>query len=95
MTTQPLNSGTLNELIDSSCDKFADRPLVSFAFQASTTYREFRSNVLKVAARLNEIGIRHGDRVAILAENSPQWGMVYMGAVRLGAVVVPILPDFP
>ncbi|MCK4837681.1 MAG: AMP-binding protein, partial [Desulfobulbaceae bacterium] len=95
MTESPLNPMTLNELIDSSCDKFADRPLVSFAFQTPTTYREFRANVLQVAVRLREIGVKHGDRVVVLAENSPQWGMVYMGAVRLGAVVVPILPDFP
>jgi long-chain acyl-CoA synthetase len=95
MTQSPLNPLTLNELIDSSCDKFADRPLVSFAFQTPITYREFKSNVLKVAVRLRELGVKHGDRVVVLAENSPQWGMVYMGAVRLGAVVVPILPDFP
>jgi long-chain acyl-CoA synthetase len=95
MTAQPLSIRTLNELIDSSCDEFADRPLVSFAFQDPTTYREFRTKALLVAVRLREIGVKHGDRVAILAENSPQWGMVYMGAVRLGAVVVPILPDFP
>ncbi|MEN8136354.1 MAG: AMP-binding protein [Thermodesulfobacteriota bacterium] len=95
MIASPLSPLTLNELLDSSCEKFADRPLVSFAFQTPTTYREFRSNVLKAAVCLREIGVKHGDRVVVLAENSPQWGMVYMGAVRLGAVVVPILPDFP
>ncbi|MFN2365803.1 MAG: AMP-binding protein, partial [Desulfurivibrionaceae bacterium] len=95
MTRQPFRTRTLNELIDSSCDKFADRPLVGFAFQVPASYREFRGSFLKIAARLREIGVEKGDRVAILAENSPRWGMAYLGVVRLGAVVVPVLPDFP
>jgi long-chain acyl-CoA synthetase len=85
---------TLNDLFDASCDKFPDRPAVSLAFQEPLTYREFQAGALKVAARLQTLGFGVGDRVAILAENSPQWGMVYLGAVRLGIVVVPILPDF-
>lgn len=95
MSEQLLEPRTLNDLIDASCDKFADRPLVSFAFQTPQTYREFKSKLLKIAVRLSELGVKRGDRIVMLAENSPQWGMVYMGAVRLGAVVVPILPDFP
>jgi long-chain acyl-CoA synthetase len=86
---------TLIDLFDASCDKFADRPAVSFAFQKPLTYREFQARSMKVSTRLQALGLQKGDRVAILAENSPQWGMVYLGAVRLGAVVVPILPDFP
>lgn len=95
MTIAPLSTMTLNDLVDASCEKFADRPLLSFAFQTPVTYREFKSKVISVAARLRELGVKHGDRVVVLCENSPQWGMVYMGAVRLGAVVVPVLPDFP
>jgi len=95
MIKPSLRTRTLNELIDSSCDKYADRPMVGFAFQPSFTYRDFRIRFLKIAASLRDIGVRRGDRVAILAENSPQWGMTYMGVLRLGAVAVPILPDFP
>ncbi len=86
---------TLNALIDASCEKFGDRPALSFAFQEPHTYQEFRANILRVAAKLVALGIGKGDRVAILAENSPQWCMAYLGAVRVGVVVVPILPDFP
>lgn len=39
-------------------------------------------------------GIKAKDRVAILAENSPLWGIIYLATVRLGAIAVPILPDF-
>ena len=95
MPQSTASAKTLIDLFDASCDKFADRPAVSFAFQAPLTYREFQARSLKVAARLRHMGLQKGDRVAILAENSPQWGMVYLGAARLGVVVVPILPDFP
>ena len=32
--------------------------------------------------------------IAILGENSPNWGIAYFAAVQCGAIVVPILPDF-
>ncbi|MDF1578424.1 MAG: AMP-binding protein [Desulfurivibrionaceae bacterium] len=95
MTRQCFRTRNLNELIDASCGKFGDRPLTGFAFQAPFSYREFRGGFLRIAGRLRAIGVKKGDRVAILAENSPRWGMAYMGVVRLGAVAVPILPDFP
>jgi len=86
---------TMNALIDASCEKFGERPALSFAFQEPLTYQEFRANILRVAGKLADLGLTKGDRVAILAENSPQWCMAYLGAMRLGVVVVPILPDFP
>jgi long-chain acyl-CoA synthetase len=92
---QSLGARTLNDLIDASCETFADRPLVGFAFQPTCTYREFKNKLLEIAVRLRELGVKRGDRLVMLAENSPRWGMVYMGAMRLGAVVVPVLPDFP
>jgi long-chain acyl-CoA synthetase len=86
---------TLNLLLEESARSFEDRPVAGFAFQPPMCYGEFRQKSLEVAALLKERGIRKGDRVAILADNSPQWGMSYFGIVRLGAIAVPILPDFP
>ncbi|MCX5874958.1 MAG: AMP-binding protein [Deltaproteobacteria bacterium] len=86
---------TLNLLLDEGSRSFGDRPAVSFAFQPAMRHGEFHQKSLEVAALLKERGIKKGDRVAILADNSPQWGMAYFGIVRLGAIAVPILPDFP
>jgi long-chain acyl-CoA synthetase len=44
---------------------------------------------------MHKEGIKKGDHIAILAENSENWGIAYFAIVRLGAVAVPILPDFP
>ena len=86
---------TLNLLLEESARSFGNRPAVGFAFQSPLCYGEFHQKALDVAALLKERGIKKGDRVAILADNSPQWGMAYFGIVRLGAIAVPILPDFP
>jgi steroid-24-oyl-CoA synthetase len=42
------------------------------------------------AALLDRFGVQKGDRVAILARNSPQWLMAFIGATTAGAVAVPM-----
>jgi long-chain acyl-CoA synthetase len=86
---------TLTQLLEESARSFESRPAVSFAFQTSISYGEFQQKALDVAVLLKNFGIKKKDRVAILADNSPQWGMAYFGIIRLGAIAVPILPDFP
>ena len=89
------HAATLNDLLDRSCARFGRNPAVGIAHETPISYAEFHRRLLLAAAMLKESGIKKGDRVAILAENSPQWGIAYFGIVRLGAVAVPILPDFP
>ena len=95
MTKQNDTSRTLISLIDASYEKFRHNPAVGMAFEPAKTYAEFWGSINLVAALLAEQGIKKGDTIAILAENSPEWGIAYFAIVRLGAVVVPILPDFP
>lgn len=45
--------------------------------------------------RLLAQGISAGDRVGLLAENRPEWGIGYLGAVSQGMVVVPLDPKLP
>jgi long-chain acyl-CoA synthetase len=39
-------------------------------------------------------GIKPGDRVALYSENMPNWSAIYFAVTTMGAVIVPILPDF-
>jgi long-chain acyl-CoA synthetase len=52
------------------------------------------SSVAERAARLraglHSMGVKRGDRVAILCDNSPEWVIVDMAALGLGAIVVPL-----
>ena len=45
-----------------------------------------------IAAGLYSVGVRKGDRVAILAESRLEWVLADQGCVLLGAVAVPIYP---
>jgi long-chain acyl-CoA synthetase len=86
---------TLNDVLDSSCAKFGDLSAVGMAMEKALTYNEFRNRIVALAARMDREGVKKGDHVAILSENSPNWGIAYFAVIRLGAVAVPILPDFP
>lgn len=86
---------TLNYLIDSSRDKFGDRPALGMALGKPLSYNILHDRIITLAMILQQDGVQKGDHVAILAENSHYWGVVYFAAVRIGAVVVPILPDLP
>ena len=50
----------------------------------------FVNRVRHIALGLAELGIRAGDRVALLSENRPEWSIVDLGILSLGAINVPI-----
>jgi long-chain acyl-CoA synthetase len=54
------------------------------------TYREFLEGTDRVAAGLNGAGVKSGDRVAVLAKNSPEFVYLYIACARIGAIVLPI-----
>ncbi|MFB8146701.1 o-succinylbenzoate--CoA ligase [Microbacterium sp. NPDC056003] len=56
----------------------------------SLTYRQLADAADRVAAVLWHRGIRKGDAVAYIGENSPQFLQVMFGAAQLGAVFVPV-----
>ena len=56
------------------------------------TYGELQRQIEAFAANLQAIGVRPGDRVAIMLPNVPQFVVAFFGALRAGAVVVPTNP---
>jgi long-chain acyl-CoA synthetase len=60
----------------------------------SYNYKELEHAARYIATMLQSAGIKAGDKVAILSENSPQWGVSFFGILTSGATTVPILPDF-
>ena len=74
--------------IHGDCNAFA------FVGESPKSYREVNSEICSVTAFLEANGIQPGDRVALLSTNMPNWGVVYFATTFMGAVVVPVLPDF-
>jgi long-chain acyl-CoA synthetase len=56
------------------------------------TYAELDARSARVAALLAGVGVRPGDRVAIMLPNVPDFATLYYGVLRAGGVVVPMNP---
>lgn len=87
--------GTLTGLLEYAVKRFGERPAMGKALEKSITYNEFYKVVMNISNLLLERGVIKGDCIAILSENSPQWGIVFFASISTGAAAVPILPDFP
>ncbi len=85
---------TFTEMLEKSGSLYADRPALAMVGAQPLKYADLKPATRKVAAALLAWGVKKGDKVAIFAENSPHWGVAYLGASRIGAVLVPILTDF-
>ena len=90
-----LRENTINCLLETSAERYASRPALGMALEEPLTYAEPFRRVRDMADTLRRDGVIKGDRIAILGENSPHWCIASLAALRLGAVLVPILPDFP
>lgn len=85
---------TLKELYDNTVTCFAERPSFTLFEREEMNYAELALRVSKVRSMLSTAGLRSGDKVALLSNNMPNWGVCYFAVVTAGMVVVPILPDF-
>lgn len=88
------NSLTIQHTLEESCRTHSHRTALSFTDDEPITYAELKRQVDHLTGFLKNQGVTHGDRVALLGENSPQWGIAYFAITSMGAIVVPILPDF-
>lgn len=94
MTEISLTNRTLPEIFQHTVTTFPDRPSLNYVGKEPTTYKELGEKVNRVASFLHDSGVGPGDRVAILSENSPNWGVAYFGITSIKAIAVPILNDF-
>jgi long-chain acyl-CoA synthetase len=58
----------------------------------SLSVREMLARIRTIAAGLHSLGVRHGDRVAILSESRCEWTLMDAGCQFAGAIDVPIYP---
>jgi len=85
---------TIPAMLQASFKDFANRQSLVFAGEENRTYAQLEKEVKKAALQLQSIGVKKGDKVAILSLNMPQWGIAFFATGIIGAVVVPVLPDF-
>jgi long-chain acyl-CoA synthetase len=63
--------------------------------QGPTTYGELEDRAARAGGALRDLGVQPGDRVAIEAHNAVAFVVSYLGALRVGAVAVPLNTHAP
>ncbi len=89
-----LDNYTLSDLFDRSIELYGELDALGFVGKEAMSYNEFNEKTQKLAQLLITHGISKGDKVVLLSENMPHWGVAYFAVVYFGAVIVPVLPDF-
>lgn len=83
------------DMLRSNAVKFASRLALKYRKQGAfvtLTYAAFYERVLMVARGLGKMGVKPGDRIAILSENRAGWVIADMGILCTGSATVPIYP---
>ncbi|MCF7911615.1 MAG: AMP-binding protein [Candidatus Cloacimonetes bacterium] len=58
------------------------------------TYGQIGRHILAMHQIYHKMGLKPGDKIAVVGGNTVNWGIVFLSAITYGAVIVPILPDF-
>ncbi len=88
---------TIPEMFLSLTKKFASEPRPLFMHKVNgqyegISYMEAQRRVELFASGLASLGVKKGDRVAIISENRPEWAIADLAVVSLGAIDVPVYP---
>ena len=85
---------TIPAMLRNSFTKFSDSQSLVFVGESNRTYAQLENEINQVVIQLIKVGVSKGDKVVILSTNMPNWGIAYFATTTIGAISVPILPDF-
>ncbi len=95
---------SLNDLLAQAARTFPENTATNFVLRyvfggrlmigGRLTYRKLNAQVDRLATALYQLGVRKGDRVAVMLPNSPHYIITFFAAMRLGAVVVNTNPTY-
>jgi long-chain acyl-CoA synthetase len=81
----------LHKLLEDSALRYAHRPALTF-YHRSLKYAELNATANRFASGLTRLGLRKGDRVALVMPNCPQFVIAFYGTLKAGGVIVPTNP---
>ncbi|HEY8155576.1 MAG TPA: amino acid adenylation domain-containing protein [Myxococcota bacterium] len=86
-----MHAESIREAIDAAVEDRGERPFLLAAGEAGAiSYAALGERVRGVAARLNELGVLPGDRVAFMLENGVATAELFLGILYGGAVAAPL-----
>ena len=80
-------SRTMPALLAETVARFGDRNFVTDG-ERRLTYAEFQAEARRIAKGLHALGVRRGDKIALLMGNQLEWLLVDFAVVMLGGVLV-------
>ncbi len=89
-----IDSYTLPGILREAATRYSDRPAYSYVGEKPVTYSEVWTTSQAIVSMLERSGVKKGDKIGLLSQNMPNWGIVYFSITSMGAIVVPLLPDF-
>ena len=77
------------QMLQATADRLPDKPAL-LCDEEALTYRELQRQVLSLAYHLQKLGVRKGDRVALLFPNCIEMAVSYYACAAIGAIAVPL-----
>jgi long-chain acyl-CoA synthetase len=95
---------TIGETLHEAARKYGEKTATNFVLKymlggrftvgGKLTYRQINEHVDRLATALYQLGVRKGDRVAVMLPNSPHYVITFFAAMRIGAIVVNVNPTY-
>ncbi|HUQ41146.1 MAG TPA: long-chain fatty acid--CoA ligase [Candidatus Limnocylindrales bacterium] len=82
---------TMHAFLDDAAESYPGSTCTIF-FNKKRTYQSISDDAWRFANGLRRLGVKKGDRVAIMLPNTPQFIVSFYGALRAGATVAPCNP---
>ena len=85
---------TIQEMLERKSSLYADK--IAYCLRkddlsvSSFTFSEVFALLTGFSAHLRSLGLKEGEHVAIVGENSPQWAISYFAVIWAGAIAVPL-----
>lgn len=93
-----MEAKSLGQMLGMRCARYGQKPAMLVpgpqGFKA-LSYEELFDVVHLYAGAIASLGIKKGDRLAILSDNCPEWAFTDWACQTLGVIVVPIYPTLP
>lgn len=75
-------------------DNWALPALTEYGSEEILNYGEVARRIARLHLFYKQMGVKPGDKVALLGKNSVTWVICFMGTITYGATIVPVLADF-
>ncbi|WP_373893598.1 long-chain fatty acid--CoA ligase [Virgibacillus sp. CBA3643] len=93
-----MRANNLVEMLDHTVKKFPQKDALMWkedGVYQKIAYEEFWNRIYYTASGLVHLGMKEHDKIAIISNSNPMWGITDFATASIGAVSVPVYPTLP